>query len=660
MPHGSAPGLDTRAIVGVTRTMGPVWEFTGPVRSARARGILVGVYFSICLVYFAWRVGFSMNLTTPMTTVYSLVFIGAEIALFLLAIPFYVNLSSGVRRGTPPAPPAGVSVDALICTYNEDISLVRTSAVAARALRGDCRVWICDDGHRPEMAALAAELGVGYLTRPDNQHAKSGNLNNALRQTTGDLVLVLDADHVVRPQLLERTVGHFRDPMVALIQIPQIYYNLESFQHLMRYDDQRLWHESALFHHLMQPGADRRNTAFFVGTGAVLRRSALEDIGGFATGTITEDVHTSMRLHAKGYRSVYVDEALGVMMSAETPFAYVLQRLRWAQGSMQVLARERPFWKKGLTAWQRYAYTVSLANWLAAWIRALFYLAPGIFLLTALSPIDAQLSAALVVFAAKITIDIAMFSLFASPHARMFVSECFHLITTPIGLVATSTLLRPREKPFKVTPKGAHHGLPALVVWPLVFVAAFNIAALATGIWRVAAGQLPIAAVSLAAPFAAWFAAAACWMLLYTWRRRASLEAYTFPVSLPARIVSVNDERTVEIVRLNGSVAYVRSGWRSEVGEVLDLEDLLDLGLWVDGRVVSIQPDPSGRPGWLLKLVFTDQMRGPALDAVEGYLFDSVLPSFLNRRKSTPPGPPPEHTCTIPDNDAYALVPRLL
>ena len=191
----------------------------------------------------------------------------------------WTSTCARTRRSAPPEGPRR-SIDVLVCSYNESLDLVRQTLRCALAIRGPHRTWLLDDGDRPAARALAAELGCDYLSRQRNTDFKAGNLNHALAHTDAELVLVLDADHLVRPEIVERLAGYFADPAVALVQTPQVFYNVDSFQHHFRAGERRLWHEGAVFHHAMQPGADRWNAAFFVGTGAILRRSALERIGG--------------------------------------------------------------------------------------------------------------------------------------------------------------------------------------------------------------------------------------------------------------------------------------------------------------------------------------------------------------------------------------------
>jgi len=618
---------------------------------------MVCLHLLIAVAYFTWRITGTLG---EGTQVYPILFLLAELGMLSFTVPLYVNLLGGARSGPVPEPPVGLTVDVLIPTYNEELHLVRATAVAARSLEYPHETWILDDGRREEMRRLAEELGVGYLTRPDNTHYKAGNLNSALAQTSGDVVLILDADHVVRPQLLTRLLGYFSDPSVALVQIPQLYYNLESFQHAVGGRVRQMWHESSLFHHVIQTRSDRWNTAFFIGTGGLIRRSALEEVGGIATGSITEDIYTSMRLHALGYKSVFIDEALGYMLAPETPLAYAVQRMRWARGSMQILRMENPLWKKGLGAWQRVSYFGALSGWLNAYPRLVCFLAPGLYLLFGLAPIHADPNIAVPVLAAKVALDVTMIRLVAYPHYRMFMGECFNLVNTPIGLYASLALLSPKGLVFEVTPKGRQHGLPSTIIVPIVAIGAFNLVSLGAGVWGLSQGLLHPVAGAFTILFCVWFSAVALYTLLYAYQRRASDEAYTFPVQLPAHGTAETGERTpVDIVRLNSDLAYVRTMHRWEPGDVVCLEDDQDIGLCVDGRVIDVVSDPEQPSGWLAKLSFAEQMVGRERDALDGYLFDSVLPAFLSVLPGAPATPPPEHEVAIRVDGAYAGVARL-
>ena len=180
------------------------------------------------------------------------------------------------RRGEAGAPPAGATVDVFITTYDEPLDLVMGTALAAQAIRHPHSTWILDDGARPELEALAAEHGLGYLTRSEDwtdrpRHAKAGNLNNALMLTQGEFLLILDADQVPAPEILDRTLGWFNDRKVALVQTPQWFVNVP--------DHDPLGSQAPLFYGPIQQGKDGWNAAFFCGSNAILRREALMQLG---------------------------------------------------------------------------------------------------------------------------------------------------------------------------------------------------------------------------------------------------------------------------------------------------------------------------------------------------------------------------------------------
>jgi cellulose synthase/poly-beta-1,6-N-acetylglucosamine synthase-like glycosyltransferase len=165
-------------------------------------------------------------------------------------------------------------------------------------------VWVLDDGRRRWVRKMAKSLGVGYRTRKDNMHAKSGNINAALPHVQTELVAVFDADHVARADFLTKVLGYFDDPDVALVQTPQSFYNTDSFEHMNW--AQRRFCEQDLFYRMLAESRNRWGAAFWCGTNSVVRVRALHEVGGVATNTVTEDIHTSVRLHRAGWKSVYL------------------------------------------------------------------------------------------------------------------------------------------------------------------------------------------------------------------------------------------------------------------------------------------------------------------------------------------------------------------
>jgi cellulose synthase/poly-beta-1,6-N-acetylglucosamine synthase-like glycosyltransferase len=255
-----------------------------------------------------------------------------------------------------PARLAARHVDVFIPTYNEPLTVLAMTVHAAKRVRGVARVLVLDDGNRAEVAQMARRLGADYFAPEHNAHAKAGNMNNGLAHSTAEFILCLDADHVPKAKILERTVGYFDDPRVGFVQSPQCFHNTGSF--VFRRTSKGRWFEQGTFYSVIQPAKNRFNSAFFVGTSAVIRRSALDSIGGFATGTATEDIHTSLRLHARGWKSVFVPEPLAFGLEAESLKEFFRQRRRWAAGSLGLLIRspDSPLRARGLSWQQRLNY----------------------------------------------------------------------------------------------------------------------------------------------------------------------------------------------------------------------------------------------------------------------------------------------------------------
>ena len=293
-------------------------ETLKPLQKLVALGFVgVGVW------YLVWRAD-TLAADAP---IFSGLLYGVEIYGFVVALlHLFMTWRLSVRE--PPAPPEHATVDVFIPTYNESPELVKKTLLAARQMDLPHTTWLLDDGNRAEMRALAGRLGVRYLAREKNTHAKAGNLNNALAHSSGEFIVIFDADHAPQRNFLSRTLGYFRDARVAFVQTPQDFFNLDSYQHRWREGKRELWTEQALFFKIIQRGKDLWNAAFFCGSCAVVRRDALAGVGGFATETVTEDLHTSIRLHKAGWRSVYHAASLDFGIARENVAPFLRQRVR--------------------------------------------------------------------------------------------------------------------------------------------------------------------------------------------------------------------------------------------------------------------------------------------------------------------------------------------
>ncbi|CAN5618677.1 hypothetical protein BH10ACT3_BH10ACT3_03710 [soil metagenome] len=306
-------------------------------------------------VYLTWRIGWTHRGSQPV--LYGILLV-AELLGWVNLILFTMLGWRIPRRAQPSATP-GWSVDVLVPTYDEPTEVLRATLLGCRALTYPHTTWLLDDGRRPEMAELAAELGAEYVTRPDNSHAKAGNINHALPLLSGDLIAVLDADHVPLPHFLDALVGYFDDFRIVLVQAPHEFYNLDSIQHVA--EDR---HEQSLFFHIICPGKDRHDGVFWCGSGTVMRRQPLIDIGGVQTATIAEDFHTTIVFHQQGWRTHYHDETLLLGLAPHDLDSFLLQRSRWARGNLRVfLTKQNPVIARGLKPMQRVSYFASLFHY---------------------------------------------------------------------------------------------------------------------------------------------------------------------------------------------------------------------------------------------------------------------------------------------------------
>ncbi|MBN1947687.1 MAG: glycosyltransferase [Bradymonadales bacterium] len=611
------------------------------LQSHLTRRVVFSLYILIELAYLYWRVFFSLG---GAPSVYAWALIGAEFYVIVSGFWFYYLLGPKMEHKEPPKLSRELTVDVFIATYNEEVDLVRTTAIATRDMDYPHRTWICDDGRRPEMKAMAESLGVGYITRPRNEHYKAGNLNNALSQTDGDLVMVLDADHIPRRSFLKRTIGYFEDPLVALVQTPQIYYNTGSYQHRTSVSKGLLWHEGRIFQHRIMAGAERAGCAFFIGTGGLLRRSALEEIGGFATGSVTEDIFTSMRLHAEGYHSVFVDEPLGFLQAPKSPHAYATQRLRWAQGGLQILRIENPLFKRGLTLFQRIAYLHSLSHAMAAFPNLLFYLVPALYILFYLNPINAAPEIVIPMIFAHLVVNLIVYRLLAAPDGRLLESSFFKFINLPILIRATFRLLFPKGLPFRVTPKGRQAKVPPILWLPAVVLTLFHTLAIAVALRRVFDGELTFVVASISMFFSGTFVVLGLYVLRRTFGIKVEDEVVYVPINSDTLVRHSGhvDWQLARLQCLGPSLAVVDGPIEAQVGDLVQL-DLTAIGMWrpISGRVAKAYPaSVRNRLTAEVQLVDLDKEEQ---EAINRFLFNTALPNFLGGFvDSQGSGPPPD------------------
>ncbi|MEN0071314.1 MAG: glycosyltransferase [Propionicimonas sp.] len=276
--------------------------------------------------------------------------------------------------------PASVAV--FITCYGEPLDVIRRTAVAARDLWGRHTTWILDDGRSDEVRELAAGLGVQYIRRLSSGGAKAGNVNHALSVVKSDYFCIFDADFVPKPEFLHQTLPFFIDPTVAFVQTPQSYGNLNNLI------SRGAGYMQTMFYRFIQPGRNHFNAAFCVGTNVVFRRAATDDVGGMYTDSKSEDVWTSLMLHERGWRTVYIPEVLAVGDAPETIEAYTKQQLRWATGGFEILFTHNPLNPRHpLTLDQRLMYLVTATHYLTGIAPGLLLLVPALEIFFDLRPV---------------------------------------------------------------------------------------------------------------------------------------------------------------------------------------------------------------------------------------------------------------------------------
>jgi cellulose synthase (UDP-forming) len=485
----------------------------------------------VATYYLVWRLTSTMNWEAWW---FSIPVFLAEAYGVAVAYMFFFMVWRPAHR-TPPPPPPNRTVDVFITTYNEDPFILRKTILGCRSITYPHATYVLDDGNRPEVAQLARELGCEYVAREKNVHAKAGNLNNALRRTSGEFIVTMDADHVPLPHFVDRLLGYFTDPAVAFVQTPQDYYNVDSYQHHVDNKRRRMWTEQSLFFAVIQPGKDRLNSAFYCGSCAMIRRSALEAIGGFAEATVTEDIHTSLLLHAKGFKSVYHNESLAYGLAPATAVPFHVQRLRWGQGAMQVLARDNPLWLKGLTLSQRISYFASMTTYLDGFQKLIFYSAPVVYFATGILPIIAFDVVFLLHFVPYFCLFLLSFELMSRGCGATVLTEQYNMAKFATFMKTTLGLVTKKRLKFRVTPKS--HGQPEAdfnLLYPQILVLAFNVIGVGVGTFRyVWKGDLETLAYAGNLLWAFLNSGLAAVMIRMTRRKIQQRSGYRFPYLLP-------------------------------------------------------------------------------------------------------------------------------
>ncbi len=460
--------------------------------------------------YLFWRCSTTIVAGISVDDAASALLLAAELYAFAMLLLGYFQSALPLERKPPTLPEDRASwptIDLFIPTFNEPLSVVRTTLFAALALdwpRAKLNIILLDDGGREEFRAFAAELKIGYLARAEHGFAKAGNLNHALKQTRGEFVAVLDCDHVPTRSFLASSMGVLiSDSRCAFVQLPHHFYSEDPFERNLRFFRDAP-SEGELFYRLIQPGLDTWNASLFCGSCAILRRAALEEIGGFAVETVTEDAHTALRLHRRGWRSAYLSMPLVAGLATESLSALVRQRMRWARGMAQIFRIDNPLFGKGLRLGQRLGHTAAALHFFYGLPRIIFLLAPIAYPLFNLHIFNAPPILALAFALPHLAQGVLARKRTAGRFRRGFASEvyetclAFHLL-----LPTTLALFAPKSGAFNVTAKGGRIEEPFFewrVALPSLIFGALNVAAIAAVCVRFVlhSGATGVLAMSLA------------------------------------------------------------------------------------------------------------------------------------------------------------------
>jgi cellulose synthase (UDP-forming) len=509
---GTLPiGIDAQFLLGVSCIAGMLILWWAP-REGVFKHIFLALGTFVVLRYVYWR---TTTTLPPIGVTFDfacglLLYMAEMYCVLVLALSLFITADPVPPRDAPKFEDDALpTVDIFVPSYNEDADLLASTLAAAKSLDypGEkLTVFLLDDGgtdakvnstdprvalpaqrRRATLQALAERLDVRYIAREKNDHAKAGNLNAGMAVSKGELVAIFDADHAPFRAFLRETVGFFlQDPRLFLVQTPHVFLNPDPIEKNLR-TFKGMPSENEMFYGIIQRGLDRWNASFFCGSAAVLRRSALESVGGFAGITITEDCETALELHATGWNSVYVEKPLIAGLQPETLGTFIGQRSRWCRGMIQILILMNPLFRKGLSFAQRICYVSNPLFWFFPIPRLIFTLAPLLYLFFSLKIYVANVNQMFAYTVTYLAVNIMMQNYLYGRVRWPWVSELYEYVQSIYLFRAIfSVIFNPRKPTFNVTAKSltleedqlSELARPYFVVFFLLMSAA------AMGTWR--------------------------------------------------------------------------------------------------------------------------------------------------------------------------------
>ncbi|ANU38551.1 UDP-forming cellulose synthase catalytic subunit [Vibrio scophthalmi] len=448
--------------------------------------------------YLWWRYSSTLNWDDPIALVLGGILLIAEsYSWIVLILGYFQNIWPLSRKPLemPKDTSTWPTIDLMIPTYNEDLDVVKATVYASLGVdwpKDKLNIYVLDDGKRDSFREFAQSVGVNYIRRPTNEHAKAGNINYALKQTHGEYVAIFDCDHIPTRAFFQLTMGMFlKDPKLALVQTPHHFFSPDPFERNLS-NFRNVPSEGSLFYGLIQDGNDLWDATFFCGSCAILRRKPLEEVGGIAVETVTEDAHTSLRMHRLGYHSAYLKQPISAGLATETLSAHVGQRIRWARGMAQIFRVDNPLTGKGLKWSQRLCYANAMLHFLSGIPRIVFLVAPLAFLLLHSYVIYAP-ALAIILYVLPHMIHASMTnSRMQGDYRYSFWGEVYETVLAwYIARPTTVALFAPHKGEFNVTAKGgliekSHYDW--VISRPYLILVAFNILGFAVGFYRLGWG----------------------------------------------------------------------------------------------------------------------------------------------------------------------------
>ncbi len=550
-------------------------------QSRQASLILIALSGMVTLRYLFWRATETLEFEGFWQGFLGTGLVLAELYAAILLFLSYFQGAWPLGRKPVPLPRDVASwpeVDIYVPTYNEDLEIVRPTVLACMQMdypADKLKVWILDDGRRPEFRAFAEAAGCGYIIRPDNKGAKAGNLNHAMRHTTGKYIAIFDCDHAPTRAFLQMTLGWLeRDARLAMIQTPHYFHSPDPFErNLAR--NRPVPNEGLLFYGLVQDGNDLWNASFFCGSCAVIRRTALEEVGGVPHETVTEDCHCSFRMQSKGWHTAYLRLPLASGLATERLAIHIGQRMRWGRGMIQIMRQENTLFATKLKLTQRLCYFTASYSYLFALPRIVFLTSPLAFLFFGQSVIAASPLAIVAYAGGHLIHAVGTSARLNGVNRHSFWSEIYETsIAIQLLPVTIITLLDPKRGKFNVTDKGGtlEEGyLDLRVVWPIMVLFGLVFAGFSIGVWGVLtteSGTLEFQAYLLNAIWAGLCLIPLSASIAVGREREQSRRRARSPVSLPVRL-HMPDGGVVEAMAVDMSL----SGARLRIARPLGVAD---------------------------------------------------------------------------------------